>query len=643
MRTRLVTGRDIVVAALLLALTSVATRPALAAPAGAAPIVWPLSIAAGGGTIRLYEPQVRTWPNYTQMTGVAAMAVTLPGATSPVYGTLSFSSLASADVPSGMVTLVNPKLDSTNWPTASQTDAASLDAFLKANLRLAGKPFLPLAMVLRSIPAAARPHTVPLRTNPPVIYVSQSPAVLVVFDGKPAFEAIAGTHLTYATNTNWEIIHDPSAGLYYVHARSGWYSASGSAGPFTATVAPASFAAIPTTGPLSYVHAALKAPKPTGAVPRVIVSTVPSALIDIAGQPRFTSIPGTQLRYVNNTTSDVFFSLDTTIWYVLLSGRWFSAPNLNGPWTFASAHLPADFKKIPEDGPRGRVLVSVPGTTQAFYAASVAQVPHMTSVDPATATLTVNYRSGTPVFAPIPPTSLHYAANTSTDVIKVNASEYFACDHGVWFRAASALGPWKAASYVPSIIYTIPESSPLYHVTFVHVYNAQGAVATAPTPPPTPRPDQTYHDTPASELSQGDRAAYYYAATAGYVNGYAAGWGGYAQGTGYYTPGYGTLWVSNPPTYGNFSDTTYAREQAQANEPRSVTMDAPAVPPHGPRSVPGPDTNVYAADDGVYRFESGNWQKNTAGNGWAPVLDLPPPTLNHDKAARLAGYSGRVN
>jgi hypothetical protein len=641
-RIHLQTERAVLVAALLMVFTSAAPRTVLAAPAGAAPIVWPLSITAGGGTIRLYEPQVRAWPNYTQMKGVAAIAVTLPGAASPVYGTLSFSSLASADVPSGMVALVNPKIDSTSWPTASQADAALLDAFLKTNLRLAGKPFLPLAMVLSSLPPSARPHTIPLRSNPPVIYVRQSPAVLVVFDGKPSFAPIAGTHLTYAVNTNWEIIHDPSQGLYYVHARSGWYSSPGSSGPFTPTVAPASFAAIPATGPLSYVHAALKAPKPTGAVPHVIVSTVPSALIDIAGQPQFTSIAGTQLRYVKNTKSDVFFSLDTTIWYVLLSGRWFSAANLNGPWTFASGNLPADFKKIPEDSPRGRVLVSVPGTTQAFYAASVSQVPHVTSVDPASATLKVTYRSGAPVFEPIPTTSLQYAVNTSSDVIKVDAAQYFACAQGVWFRASSPLGPWTAASYVPSVIYSIPESSPLYHVTFVHVYNAQGAVATAPTPPPTPRPDQTYHDTPASELSQGDRAAYYYAATAGYVNGYAAGWGGYAQGTGYYTPGYGTLWVSNPPTYGNFSDTTYARQQAEANMPRSVTMQAPAVPGHGPRSVPGPDTNVYAADDGVYRVVSGTWQKNSAGDTWA-LSALPPASLQHDERARLAGYAGTVS
>ncbi len=35
---------------------------------------------------------------------------------------------------------------------------------------------------------------------------------------------------------------------------------------------------------------------------------------------------------------------------------------LDGPWTFATASLPPDFARIPANGPRGFVLVSVPGT-----------------------------------------------------------------------------------------------------------------------------------------------------------------------------------------------------------------------------------------------------------------------------------------
>jgi hypothetical protein len=191
------------------------------------------------------------------------------------------------------------------------------------------------------------------------------------------------------------------------------------------------------------------------------------------------------------------------------------------------------------------------------------------------------------------------------------------------------------------VIYTIPESSPLYHVTFVHVYNAQGVAMTSPPPTPQPQPQDTYHNTPASELPNG---AYYNAQTNGYLGYYAAGWGGYAYGSGYYVPGYygDQFWISNPPTYGNFNDTTYAREQAAQNAPRGVTLDPPPVPSHGPRSVPGPNTNVFAGDDGVYRYSSGTWEKNTGPGVWTAVV-LPAASLKHDRKARLNGYAGTVS
>ena len=72
----------------------------------------------------------------------------------------------------------------------------------------------------------------------------------------------------------------------------------------------------------------------------------------------------TELLWVSNTESDVFRLGRTGPVYYLVSGRWFSAPDFNGPWTFATPNLPPEFKKIPLEHPRSRVLASVPGTTR---------------------------------------------------------------------------------------------------------------------------------------------------------------------------------------------------------------------------------------------------------------------------------------
>jgi len=172
------------------------------------------------------------------------------------------------------------------------------------------------------------------------------------------------------------------------------------------------------------------------------------------------------------------------------------------------------------------------------------------------------------------------------------------------------------------------------------------------TSPPAPKPGQTYQNFGAGQLSAGDRAAYlngytggvFYGSSVGYMGGYAPTWGGYAAGTGYYNPGYigVTLYSTNPPTYGNYDDTTFARQQraADATDPHRASATL-AMPGHGPRTVPGPNTNVYAADDGVYRVVGGDWQKNAGGENWTPQTGVAP-SLYHDLTARQDGYAGAV-
>ena len=125
-----------------------------------------------------------------------------------------------------------------------------------------------------------------------------------------------------------------------------------------------------------------------------------------------------------------------------LSGRWFSAHGLAGPWAYASDKLPPDFALISPDGPDGAVLASVPGTVQAQEAVLRAQIPTTATIKRSGAKLTVVY-SGPPRFVPIPGTTILAAVNTNVEVLKIGAA-YYACENGVWFVSAAPTGPWVA-------------------------------------------------------------------------------------------------------------------------------------------------------------------------------------------------------
>jgi hypothetical protein len=106
----------------------------------------------------------------------------------------------------------------------------------------------------------------------------------------------------------------------------------------------------------------------------------------------------------------------------------------------------------------------------------VAQIPQTATFKSSAAKLTVVY-SGPPQFVPIAGTPLTYALNTNVYVLK-SGPAFYACDGGAWFVAPAPLGPWLLATSVPSVIYSIPVTSPLYPVTYVRIYGVAPGLVT---------------------------------------------------------------------------------------------------------------------------------------------------------------------
>ena len=68
--------------------------------------------------------------------------------------------------------------------------------------------------------------------EPPEIYVSTTPAILVVTNGLPQFATVPGTTLEYVTNTTSHIFREPTDRELYVLTRNGWYRSWRTEGPW---------------------------------------------------------------------------------------------------------------------------------------------------------------------------------------------------------------------------------------------------------------------------------------------------------------------------------------------------------------------------------------------------------------------------
>jgi hypothetical protein len=510
-----------------------AAASATAAPATATRALvdggWPrLYTTPSGGRVTVYQPQVAGWADQKQLVAYAAVSYQAKSDATekPALGSIKLEADTAASLDERLLNLTRIRITESNFSTLPREQTREVVAEITKTLP---SPDLVIGLdrVLANIDKSQiMPKNVDgIKADPPTIFFSKTRAVLVSFDGDPVWSPIKGNDLKFAINTNWDVFEHGPTKTYYLRDNASWLKATDLKGAWaSAGTLPPSFASLPAEENWKEVKANVPG-KPLNAaqLPKVFVSTQPAELILLRGEPSYVTVTSTSLLWVNNTESDVFRLGKTGAVYFLVTGRWFSAPDFTGPWTFATPTLPDDFKKISLEHERSRVLASVPGTTQAAEAILLAQVPQTARVDKKQLKAPEVAYQGTADFQPIEGTSLQRAVNTDKDIIRVGA-EYYMCYQGVWFMSKAATGPWEVASSVPEDVYKIPASSPAHNVTYVVI-------------------EESTPDTVVMTYS------------AGYT-GMMVAWGCAVWGTGWYYPpyvhygGYYPIYYPYFPTYG---------------------------------------------------------------------------------------------
>lgn len=430
---------------------------------------WPRQMTNNGSVLILYTPQVESWSEYTTIDFRMAFSLT-PYQGKEVLGVVYINAQTNVDTYNHMVAVSDMNITQVHFPSLDPASAAQMEKLLRTILVPAQVVNVTMERIVACTPKQTPTETTTVQNDPPIIYVSNTPAILLQLAGEPALTDASKGGIQYVFNANWPLFFDKGSSTYYLFDNAEWQKASQLGGPWTFTSKlPSSLKELAKNDQWkNLLKGSIPAPgKPASALPAIFYSTSPAEIILFQGIPVMSPIAGTSLTYATNTNNNVFFSNLTNLYYYLAAGRWFSAPGLNGPWTYATANLPADFAKIPDSSPASRVLASVPGTDEAADAVMIAQIPTKTTIDPKAAPpVTITY-SGAPKLVAIDGTSLYYIQNTTDKVIVVDNNSYYACISGLWYNASTAQGPWVLSTSVPPVIYTIPSSSPVYNVTFV--------------------------------------------------------------------------------------------------------------------------------------------------------------------------------
>jgi hypothetical protein len=614
----------------LVLIAAICAAAGLAGRAWAADEGWPRQKQLDGNTLVIYQPQLDSWKDQKVLKARVAVTITLQGQKQPISGAVWITADTATDLENRVVIVSDLEIEQARFSVLDETIAKTAEKIVKSSLTQS-----PMQVSLDRILAGLKQteemaaKNIPLKNDPPKIFVSFEPARILIFDGQPVFAPVEGTNLQYAINTNWTVFNETATSSYFLLDGTTWLTTNKLGDPWMlAKSLPGDLSRLPADDNFKDARVNVPPKQPSySKIPKVIMVTEPAELIVIDGKPKYQAIGSGGLHYVSNTDADLFYYDGDQSWYFLVAGRWYrTAKALDKAWTFATADLPKAFASIPPKSPKGRVLYSVPGTPQSQEAVLVAGIPQSATVKPNEVKLTVTY-SGDPVFEPITGTTpqLFYAKNTSFTVIKVNDESYYACERGVWFTAVSPAGPWVVATAVPQVIYTIPPSSPVYPVTYV--------VQTSPSPdvvivnyypgytgcyvsygvvfwgtgyyyPPYyhPAPMPIYYPHP---YTYGAHAWYHPATNTYYRGGAAYGpYGGYGAGasynatTGTYKRGYGAYGPSGGYKVGqayNPSTGAYATGAAAYGPNGSVRAAQGYNPSTGTRAAGAQGSSVYGS------------------------------------------------
>ncbi len=429
-------------------------------------IGWPRKVSGEHAVIIYYQPQIDQWENYKKLSGRFAFSMT-PSGGQEVVGVASFVCDTKTDKEARTTYMHHMNYKDVRFQSLDDKQAASMKKTFISMMPEESESFSTDRILADLSPSSIKANPVQLNNDPPVIFYSAAPAILLIVEGDPVYSPVEKTNIQFVVNTNWDLFYEKSSKQYFLLENDVWLTAKDLNGPWNQTqTLPKEMSSLPTGQNFDDVKKEIP-PRLSTNVPKVFYSNKPAELILTEGSPVLEKIAGTQLLYVDNSENDIFVDQAESKYYVLLSGRWFRASSFNGPWSYAGNNLPEDFSKIPENSPKGHVLASVPGTVQASDAVMLAQIPTTVVVNrsEAEANAHVTY-DGNPQFAPIDGTAMNYATNTQDKVIKVG-DLYYLCFQAVWFVSTSPQGPWKTADSIPAEIYEIPPSSPVYNVTYV--------------------------------------------------------------------------------------------------------------------------------------------------------------------------------
>ncbi|WP_179213931.1 SH3 domain-containing protein, partial [Rhizobium sullae] len=196
---------------------------------------WPRTFTAdSGATLTLFQPQVVDWPDFVKLDALVAAELKTSEDAQPVYGVIGISAKTVADDETGNVVLTDVQPTEVNFSTLDKEQLSKLALGVGKIM-----PTDPITVSQDRLTASLADYkrlndVSGLKADPPPVFTSETPAILVQTDGKAVVSPAKGVQgLSFVVNTNWDVFRTDADKTFYLRDEKSWLKSTSLDGDWT--------------------------------------------------------------------------------------------------------------------------------------------------------------------------------------------------------------------------------------------------------------------------------------------------------------------------------------------------------------------------------------------------------------------------
>src|SRR6267378_5648103 len=183
---------------------------------------WPRQRTNENGSLVYYQPQIDAWTNFKELTFRMAFSLT-PKGQKEIVGVIEAQAQTDVNMDDRSVLLRDFKINEVKLPGLDPAKASQVDQAVRSFLPPGHTVVMALDRLVASVEKSQAPAPVQVQNNPPEIFVSNTPAILLNIDGEAVRADIAGTTLGFVVNSNFPLFFEKeSPKEYYLYTGEQW-------------------------------------------------------------------------------------------------------------------------------------------------------------------------------------------------------------------------------------------------------------------------------------------------------------------------------------------------------------------------------------------------------------------------------------